>query len=103
MTWTITERPWNDPDGTALRAAQRAELDTRYGSDDHEPGTPPSAADIDVFLVAVRDGRAIGCGALRRLDATTASSIRRCGEHPRDSHRHKPDAIATEFDHVVDV
>ncbi|GLY00969.1 GNAT family N-acetyltransferase [Actinoplanes sp. NBRC 101535] len=72
MTWTITERPWNDPDGTALRAAQRAELDTRYGSDDHEPGTPPSAADIDVFLVAVRDGRAIGCGALRRLDATTA-------------------------------
>ena len=69
----IEERPWDDPAGTALRAAQRAELDQRYGSDDHEPGTPPSAADIDVFLVAVDDtGRPTGCGALRRLDAATA-------------------------------
>ncbi|GAA0507655.1 N-acetyltransferase [Paractinoplanes deccanensis] len=70
---TIEERPWDDPAGAGLRAAQRAELDERYGSDDHEPGTPPSAADIDVFLVAVDgDGRALGCGALRRLDRTSA-------------------------------
>nr|WP_203935390.1 GNAT family N-acetyltransferase [Planosporangium mesophilum] len=70
----IEERPWDDPAGTALRAAQRAELDERYGCDDHEPGTPPSAADIDVFLVAVdrEQGRALGCGALRRLDASVA-------------------------------
>lgn len=66
-------RPWDDPDGTALRQAQRAELDGRYGTDDHEPGTPPSAADIDVFLVATdHAGRAIGCGALRRLGPATA-------------------------------
>jgi GNAT superfamily N-acetyltransferase len=73
-TWMIEERPWDDPAGAALRAAQRAELDLRYGSDDHEPGTPPSAADIDVFLVAVdpADGRAVGCGALRRLGPQTA-------------------------------
>ena len=65
----IEERPWDDPAGTALRAAQRAELDARYGTDDHEPGTPPSAADIDVFLVAVDGwGNAIACGALRQLD-----------------------------------
>jgi GNAT superfamily N-acetyltransferase len=71
--WTIEERPWTDPAGTALRDAQRAELDLRYGSDDHEPGTPPSAADIDVFLVAVTsDGRAVGCGALRRLTPASA-------------------------------
>jgi len=73
MAWTIENRDWNDPAGEALRTAQRAELDLRYGSSDHEPGTPPSATDIDVFLVAVdTTGEAIGCGALRRLDATTA-------------------------------
>ncbi|BCJ42874.1 N-acetyltransferase [Actinoplanes ianthinogenes] len=68
MSWTIDERPWDDPAGAALRRAQRAELDERYGCDDHEPGGAPVAAEIDVFLVATRDGEAIGCGALRRLD-----------------------------------
>ena len=73
MTWTIEERPWDDAAGGALRAAQRAELDSRYGSDDHEPGAAPSAADIDVFLVAVTPaGQAVACGALRRLDAHRA-------------------------------
>ncbi|WP_305786628.1 GNAT family N-acetyltransferase [Symbioplanes lichenis] len=68
MGWTIERREWDDAEGAALRAAQRAELDARYGTDDHEPGPPPSAADIDVFLVAVDDaGHALGCGALRRL------------------------------------
>ncbi|MEU4421931.1 GNAT family N-acetyltransferase [Actinoplanes sp. NPDC024001] len=69
----IESRPWDDPAGTALREAQRAELDARYGTADHEPGTPPSAADIDLFLVALDGtGKAVGCGALRRLDATSA-------------------------------
>lgn len=73
MAWTIEERDWSDPAGAALRAAQRAELDLRYGSSDHEPGTPPSATDIDVFLVAVdAAGEAIGCGALRRLGPASA-------------------------------
>ena len=72
--WTIEERPWDDPAGAALRAAQRAELDLRYGTDDHEPGTPPSAVDIDLFLVAAdpTDGHPAGCGALRRLSDTSA-------------------------------
>ncbi|GAA2547521.1 GNAT family N-acetyltransferase [Winogradskya consettensis] len=73
MTWAIEERAWNDPAGTALRVAQRSELDARYGCDDHEPGTAPSAVDIDLFLVATTpDGHPLACGALRRLDATTA-------------------------------
>jgi GNAT superfamily N-acetyltransferase len=73
MTWTIEERAWDDAAGQALRTAQRAELDSRYGSDDHEPGAAPSAADIDVFLVAMTaSGRPIGCGALRRLDRQSA-------------------------------
>jgi putative acetyltransferase len=70
--WIIEERPWDDPAGAALRAAQRAELDARYGTADHEPGDAPSAGDVDVFLLATRDGAPIGCGALRRLDATSA-------------------------------
>lgn len=68
----IAERAWDDADGVALRAAQRAELDARYGTGDHEPGTPPSAADIDLFLVATAAGKAVGCGALRRLDEDSA-------------------------------
>ena len=72
MTLMIEQRPWTDPAGLALRAAQRAELDERYGCDDHEPGTPPSAGDIDVFLVAVDGSDPIGCGALRRHDETSA-------------------------------
>lgn len=66
--FTVQREAWDAPDGTALRAAQRAELDARYGSDDHEPGVAPSAADVPVFLVA-RDagGRAVACGGLRPL------------------------------------
>lgn len=72
-TWTIEPRSWDDPGGAELRRLQRAELDARYGSDDHEPGPPPTAADVDVFLVAVdRDGTAVACGALRRLDGASA-------------------------------
>lgn len=73
MDWIIEQRPWDDPAGTELRLRQRAELDARYGSDDHEPGPPPSAADVDLFLVAVGDdGTAVACGALRGLDAGAA-------------------------------
>ena len=46
---TIEQRPWDDADAVRLRTAQRAELDARYGSDDHEPGAVPTAADVTVF------------------------------------------------------
>ncbi|BDI21959.1 GNAT family N-acetyltransferase [Herbiconiux sp. L3-i23] len=73
MPISLHPAPWDDVDAAALRAAQRAELDSRYGRSDHEPGTAPSAADIDFFLVArVDDGAAAGCGGLRRLDETSA-------------------------------
>ncbi|MCC3765218.1 GNAT family N-acetyltransferase [Glycomyces sp. TRM65418] len=72
-TWVVEPRPWEDPEGGALRLAQRAELDERFGCDDHEPGPAPSSEDIAVFLVAVDPrGEAVGCGALREIDAATA-------------------------------
>ncbi len=66
----IEEVDWNDPDATALRARQRAEIAERYGTPDSEPGTPPSADDIAVFVVArAEDGTAAGCGGLRDIGA----------------------------------
>ncbi|MGO1052105.1 GNAT family N-acetyltransferase [Crossiella sp. CA198] len=68
MSFQVTEVSWADPEGAVLRKAQQEELDARYGIDDHEPGPPPSAADIAVFLLARdADGQAVGCGALRVL------------------------------------
>jgi len=65
----VHERPWDDPDGERLRLAQRAEMAEPYGTDDSDPSTPPTAADVTVFLVLEDDGRAVACGALRALDA----------------------------------
>ncbi len=61
--------PWDAPEAEALRQAQRIEIAGRYGTPDSEPGTPPSAGDIAVFvLVRNDDGVALGCGGLRQLD-----------------------------------
>ena len=55
------------------RAAQRSELDSRYATSDHEAGKAPSAEDIAVFLDARdREGRAVGCGALRLREPESA-------------------------------
>ncbi|KRE65255.1 GCN5 family acetyltransferase [Arthrobacter sp. Soil736] len=71
--FTVAAEPWDGDDGTRLRAMQRAELDARYGCDDHEPGSAPTSEDITVFLVARdSDGAAAACGALRLLDAESA-------------------------------
>ena len=65
---SIGREPFDAPDGAALRAAQRVELDARYGRDDHEPGAEPTADSVPVFLVArTTDGRAVACGGLRLL------------------------------------
>jgi putative acetyltransferase len=62
--------PFDHPDAVALRHAQRVELTARYGTPDSEPGPAPTAADTTVFLLARdADGAAIGCGALRALEA----------------------------------
>ena len=63
----IVPAEWDDADVQRLSADQQTEVRARYGGKD-EPGTPPSAADISVVLVARDDdGTALGCGALRAL------------------------------------
>lgn len=58
---------WDDPDVQRLADAQQAELRARYDGGS-EPGTPPSAADLALILVARDDeGTPIGCGALREI------------------------------------
>ena len=67
-TFAIAPVTWDDPDAVRLRAAQRTELDARYGTDDHEPGAVPTAETVAVFLLARdADGAALGCGGLRLL------------------------------------
>jgi GNAT superfamily N-acetyltransferase len=66
---TVRAVAWNHPAGVRLRAAQRAEIAERYGTDDSEPGPAPTAEDIVVFLVAFDDdGAPLGCGGIRMLD-----------------------------------
>ncbi len=59
--------------GRVLLAVEETDFDARYGCDDHEPRTAPTAADISLFLLA-RDpfGVAVGCGGLRQLDGDHA-------------------------------
>ncbi|KAB8234248.1 GNAT family N-acetyltransferase [Aspergillus alliaceus] len=47
----VREREWCHPDCEQLRQLQREEIATIYGRPDSEPGTPPSADDISVFIV----------------------------------------------------
>ncbi|MDN3480711.1 GNAT family N-acetyltransferase [Arthrobacter sp. APC 3897] len=70
---TIREVPWSNPVGADLRAAQQAELNSRFGTSTPEPA-PPTAEDMTVFLVAYEksSGQPLGCGGLRRLDDFTA-------------------------------
>lgn len=63
----VEETAFDHPDAAALRAAQRVELEARYGRD-AEPGAKPTAADVPHFvLVRTPDGTPVGCGGLRPL------------------------------------
>ena len=67
---TIRAEAFDHPDAMALRDELAADLHARYGRDT-EPGAKPTARDTAVFLIIRNGGEALGCGALRSLDATT--------------------------------
>jgi GNAT superfamily N-acetyltransferase len=63
---------WDHPDVQRLATDQQTEIRGRYDGAG-EPGTPPSAADISIVLVARDDdGVPLGCGALRHLGGGVA-------------------------------
>jgi putative acetyltransferase len=67
----LTPCDWSDPDAAALRAAQRVDIEARYGTPDSEPGPAPTADDITAFFL-LRDGDdAVACGGLRAIDPTS--------------------------------
>jgi GNAT superfamily N-acetyltransferase len=69
---TVEPAAWDDPDVQRLTAAQQAELRARYDGAG-EPGTPPSAADVSLVVLARdADGTPVGCGALRVLEPGVA-------------------------------
>lgn len=61
---------WDHQDSVKLRTTQRTEITTLGGVD---PGTPPSAADIPIFLVAYCAGVPVGCGGLRPLSSSDSA------------------------------
>ena len=69
----------DDPTAQRLTEASKAEMNSHYGG---RPGSgaPPRAEEFvapdGIFLLALHDGEAIGCGGLCRFDETTAE-IRR--------------------------
>lgn len=64
---TVEFTQWDDADVQRLAAAQQTEIRARYDGAG-EPGTPPSAADVSVVVLARDDqGTPVGCGALRAL------------------------------------
>jgi GNAT superfamily N-acetyltransferase len=93
----VVPAAWDDADVQRLAAEQQAEVRARYDGKD-EPGTPPSAADISVVLVArADDGEALGCGALRAL-ATDAAEVKRMYVAPSARGRGVAKALLAELE-----
>lgn len=75
MEISVAAEPFDSVDARRLVAALDEHLSTRYTPDDRfGPNLKPEhlAAGAGTFLVARAGGEAVGCGALRRLDETTA-------------------------------
>ncbi|OAL05021.1 acyl-CoA N-acyltransferase [Phaeosphaeriaceae sp. SRC1lsM3a] len=68
---TLLSQPWDHPDGVYLRAKQRVEI-LSLGGDD--PGTPPTASNVPIFLIAYISGTPVGCGGLRPLHDSSISA-----------------------------
>jgi putative acetyltransferase len=72
---TVAAEPFDSAEAHALIAALDAHLAGRYSADQRfGPNLQPEqlALGHGTFVIARLDGRAVGCGALRRLDDTSA-------------------------------
>jgi putative acetyltransferase len=72
---TVAAEPFDSTEAQLLIAALDAHLASRYSADQRfGPNLKPEqlATGLGTFVVARAGGRAVGCGALRRLDEATA-------------------------------
>ena len=87
-TVDVIPTPWDHPHGVQLRQAQRLEITSLGGID---PGTPPTAGDVTVYVVAYDQGVPVGCGGLRPLASNKAGDLHNAAEIKRmfveQSHR----------------
>lgn len=75
MKITVAAEPYDSADARRLIAALDAHLSSRYSPDERfGPNLKPQhlVPGLGTFVVARAEGQAIGCGALRKLDDTTA-------------------------------
>lgn len=90
MTITVAAEPFDSADARRLIQALDAHLSTLYADEErHGPNLKPEhlAGGLGTFLIARLDGRAVGCGALRRIDETT-SEVKRMYVEPDARGRH---------------
>jgi putative acetyltransferase len=84
MKISVAVEPFDSADARRLIAALDAHLASRYSPDQmfgpnlHSEQVKPG---LGTFVIARADGRAIGCGALRRRDTTT-SEVKRMYVEP---------------------
>lgn len=75
MQITIAAEPFDSDDARRLIASLDEHLAGRYPPEQRfGPNLKPQqiAAGVGTFIIARADGRAVGCGALRKLDETSA-------------------------------
>ncbi|MFC5204127.1 GNAT family N-acetyltransferase [Streptomyces kaempferi] len=72
--WLLREVSYGHPDARRLTQALYREQVAAYGFGDDPADTPVAHFDPPhgLFLIAHRDGVAVGCGGIRLLDANTA-------------------------------
>jgi GNAT superfamily N-acetyltransferase len=89
MKITIATEPFESADSRRLIADLDAHLASPYSSDERfGPNLKPEeiASGVGAFVMARAEGRAIGCGALRKLDESTAE-VKRMHAEPEQRGR----------------
>jgi GNAT superfamily N-acetyltransferase len=75
MRIAVADEPFDSADAQRLISALDAHLASRYSAEQRfGPNLRPQqiAPGLGTFVIARDEGRAVGCGALRRLDETSA-------------------------------
>jgi putative acetyltransferase len=100
MTVTVAVEPFDSADARRLIAALDAHLASRYSPDEmFGPNLRPDQLKpgLGTFVIARAEGVAIGCGALRRRDATT-SEVKRMYVEPEQRGRGVAKAILEQLE-----